>query len=131
MITKEKCVKKHNPGFEQLCEAARKNVHEVSIQQVKEMMDKGTIPLVLDVREESEFQKDHIPGAKHLGRGVLERDIETVVPDKATPMVLYCGGGYRSALAAESIQKMGYTNVLSMDGGYRGWNEASYPLVKE
>ncbi|MBV7692736.1 hypothetical protein KV701_13375 [Limnobaculum sp. M2-1] len=124
-------MKKHNPGFEQLCEAARKNVHEVSIQQVKEMMDKGTIPLVLDVREESEFQKDHIPGAKHLGRGVLERDIETVVPDKATPMVLYCGGGYRSALAAESIQKMGYTNVLSMDGGYRGWNEASYPLVKE
>ena len=124
-------MKKHNPGFEQLCEAARKNVHEVSIQQVKEMMDKGTIPLVLDVREESEFQKDHIPGAKHLGRGVLERDIETVVPDKTTPMVLYCGGGYRSALAAESIQKMGYTNVLSMDGGYRGWNEASYPLVKE
>ncbi|WP_210405311.1 rhodanese-like domain-containing protein [Limnobaculum zhutongyuii] len=124
-------MKKHNPGFEQLCEAARKNVHEVSIQQVKEMMDKGTIPLVLDVREESEFQKDHIPGAKHLGRGVLERDIETIVPDKATPMVLYCGGGYRSALAAESIQKMGYTNVLSMDGGYRGWNEASYPLVKE
>ncbi|MFV0548724.1 rhodanese-like domain-containing protein [Limnobaculum xujianqingii] len=124
-------MKKHNPGFEQLCEAARKNVHEVSIQQVKEMMDKGTIPLVLDVREESEYQKDHIPGAKHVGRGVLERDIETVVPDKATPMVLYCGGGYRSALAAESIQKMGYTNVLSMDGGYRGWNEASYPLVKE
>ncbi|WP_230514012.1 rhodanese-like domain-containing protein [Limnobaculum parvum] len=124
-------MKKHNPGFEQLCEAARKNVHEVSIQQVKEMMDKGTIPLVLDVREESEFHKDHIPNAKHLGRGILERDIETVVPDKATPLVLYCGGGYRSALAAESIQKMGYTNVLSMDGGYRGWNEANYPLVKE
>ncbi|MCD1124652.1 hypothetical protein LPW36_01150 [Jinshanibacter sp. LJY008] len=124
-------MKKHNPGFEQLCEAARQNVHEVSVRQVKEMMDKGTIPLVLDVREESEFQKDHIPGAKHLGRGVLERDIETVVPDKATPLVLYCGGGYRSALAAESIQKMGYTNVLSMDGGYRGWNEANYPLVKE
>lgn len=95
------------------------------------MMDRGTIPLVLDVREDSEWGKDHLPGARHLGRGVMERDIETVVPDKATPMVLYCGGGYRSALAAESLQKMGYTGVLSMDGGYRGWNEAGYPLVKE
>ncbi|AKJ42993.1 rhodanese-like domain-containing protein [Pragia fontium] len=124
-------MKKHNPGFEQLCEAARKNVHEVSIQQVKEMMDNGSIPLVIDVREESEFAKDHLPEAKHIGRGVLERDIETHVPDKKTPMVLYCGGGYRSALAAESIQKMGYTAVLSMDGGYRSWNEANFPLVKK
>lgn len=124
-------MKKHNPGFEKLCEEARKNVTEVSIQQVKEMMDNGTVPLVIDVREESEFGKDHLPGAKHIGRGVLERDIETIIPDKNTPMVLYCGGGYRSALAAESIQKMGYTGVLSMDGGYRGWSEANYPLVKE
>ncbi|GKX55173.1 sulfurtransferase [Leminorella grimontii] len=124
-------MKKHNPGFEALCEAARKQVKEASVEQVKEMMDNGTIPLVLDVREESEWGKDHLPGARHLGRGVLERDIETVVPDKATPMVLYCGGGYRSALAAESLQKMGYTGVISMDGGYRGWNEAGYPLVKE
>lgn len=124
-------MKKHNSGFEQLCEAARKNVHEVSIQQVKQMIDAGTVPLVLDVREESEWQKDHIPGAQHLGRGVLERDIETRIPDKTTPLVLYCGGGYRSALAAESIQKMGYTQVLSMDGGYRAWNEANYPLVNQ
>lgn len=124
-------MKKHNPGFEQLCEAARKNVHEVSIQQVKQMIDEGTVPLVLDVREESEWQKDHIPGAQHLGRGVIERDIETRIPDKATPVILYCGGGYRSALAAESIQKMGYNQVLSMDGGYRAWSEANYPLVSE
>lgn len=124
-------MKKHNPGFEKLCEEARKNVTEVSTQQVKEMMDNGTVPLIIDVREESEFGKDHLPGAKHIGRGVLERDIETIIPDKNTPMVLYCGGGYRSALAAESIQKMGYTGVLSMDGGYRGWSEANYPLVKE
>lgn len=124
-------MKKHNPGFEALCEAARKQVNEASVAQVKEMMDNGTIPMVLDVREESEWGKDHLPGARHIGRGVLERDIETVVPDKATPMVLYCGGGYRSALAAESLQKMGYTGVISMDGGYRGWNEAGYPLVKE
>ncbi|VFS53034.1 rhodanese-like domain-containing protein [Budvicia aquatica] len=100
-------MKKHNPGFEQLCEAARKNVDEISIGQVKAMIDSGTAPLVLDVREESEWNKDHIPGAQHLGRGVLERDIETRVPDKTTPIILYCGGGYRSALAAESIQKNG------------------------
>lgn len=124
-------MKKHNPGFEQLCEAARKNVDEISIQQVKAMIDSGTAPLVLDVREESEWNKDHLPGAQHLGRGVLERDIETRVPDKTTPVILYCGGGYRSALAAESIQKMGYSQVLSMDGGYRAWNEANYPLDKQ
>lgn len=124
-------MKKHNPGFEQLCEAARKNVDEISIGQVKAMIDSGTAPLVLDVREESEWNKDHIPGARHLGRGVLERDIETRVPDKTTPIILYCGGGYRSALAAESIQKMGYSQVLSMDGGYRAWNEANYPLDKQ
>ncbi len=124
-------MKKHNPGFEQLCEAARKNVDEISIGQVKAMIDSGTAPLVLDVREESEWNKDHIPGAQHLGRGVLERDIETRVPDKTTPIILYCGGGYRSALAAESIQKMGYSQVLSMDGGYRAWNEVNYPLDKQ
>lgn len=124
-------MKKHNPGFEQLCEAARKNVDEISIGQVKAMIDSGTAPLVLDVREESEWNKDHIPGAQHLGRGVLERDIEPRVPDKTTPIILYCGGGYRSALAAESIQKMGYSQVLSMDGGYRAWNEANYPLDKQ
>ena len=124
-------MKKHNPGFEQLCEAARKNVDEISIGQVKAMIDSGTAPLVLDVREESEWNKDHIPGAQHLGRGVLERDIETRVPDKTTPIILYCGGGYRSALAAESIQKMGYSQVLSMDGGYRELNEANYPLDKQ
>lgn len=124
-------MKKHNPGFEQLCEAARKHVDEISIGQVKAMIDSGTAPLVLDVREESEWNKDHIPGAQHLGRGVLERDIETRVPDKTTPIILYCGGGYRSALAAESIQKMGYSQVLSMDGGYRAWNEANYPLDKQ
>lgn len=121
----------HNPGFEALCEAARKNVTEISIQDVKARMDNKTLPLLIDTREESEWQRDHLPQAKHIGRGILERDIETVVPDKTTEIILYCGGGYRSALAAESIQKMGYTNVLSMAGGYRAWKEANYPLTKD
>ncbi len=122
---------KHNPAFEALCEAARKNVTEISIADVKQQIDDGTLPLLLDVREESEWHKHHLPKAQYLGRGVLERDIETQVTDKSTPMILYCGGGYRSALAAESLQKMGYTAVLSMAGGFRGWLDANYPVVTE
>lgn len=120
---------KHNSGFEALCEAARKVIKEITIVEVKQLMDKGNLPLLIDVREDSEWNKDHLPHAKHIGRGILERDIETAVPDKATPMIVYCGGGYRSALAAESLQHMGYINVLSMAGGYRAWKEAAYPLV--
>jgi rhodanese-related sulfurtransferase len=83
------------------------------------------------VREESEFAKDHLAGAIHLGKGVIERDIEARVPDVKTPMILYCGGGFRSAMAADNLQKMGYTNVISMDGGVREWREKKYPMTRE
>ncbi|XKM12529.1 rhodanese-like domain-containing protein [Orbaceae bacterium ac157xtp] len=121
----------HNPGFENLCQQARQHVKETNVKAVKALMDKQQLPLLIDVREDSEWQVDHLPHAIHLGKGVIERDIETQVPDKTTTMILYCGGGYRSVLAAENLQKMGYTNVISMDGGYRGWKEAGYPLVKD
>jgi rhodanese-related sulfurtransferase len=94
-------------------------------------MDRGDKFILVDVREESEYAKDHLPGAIHLGKGVIERDIEARVPELNAEMVLYCGGGFRSALAADNLQKMGYTNVISMDGGIRGWREEGYPLVKD
>ncbi|RKS87402.1 rhodanese-related sulfurtransferase [Orbus hercynius] len=121
----------HNPAFEQLCSTAQKHVKEITIDEVKHLMDSQQLPLFIDVREDNEWLNNHLPYAKHLGRGVIERDIETLVPNKQTTMILYCGGGYRSVLAAESLQKMGYSNVLSMAGGYRGWKEAGYPLVNE
>lgn len=121
---------KHNPGFESLCELARLHVAEITILDVKNLMDQNKLPLFIDVREDLEWQNDHLPYAQHIGRGVIERDIETIVPDKNSTMILYCGGGYRSVLAAESLQKMGYKNILSMTGGYRGWKESGYPLVK-
>ena len=119
----------HSPRFLQIVEDAKKRVREVTIDEVKAKLDRGEKFLLIDVREESEFAKDHLPNAVHLGKGVIERDVETRVPDLTTPMVLYCGGGFRSALAADNLQKMGYTNVLSMDGGIRGWREKGYPLT--
>ena len=94
------------------------------------MLDRKDKFLLVDVREESEYAKDHLPGAIHLGKGIIERDIEERAPELNTPLVLYCGGGYRSALAADNLQKMGYTGVLSMDGGIRGWREKGFPLTK-
>jgi rhodanese-related sulfurtransferase len=94
------------------------------------MLDRGEKFVLIDVREESEYAKDHLPGAIHLGKGIIERDIEQRVPDPKTPVVLYCGGGFRSALAADNVQKMGYSNVLSMDGGIRVWREKGLPLTK-
>lgn len=121
---------KHGPNFEKLCEAARKNVREVTLAQVKARLDAPGDPFVLvDVREDHEFAVDHLPGAVHLGRGILERDVEARWPDTNTDLVLYCGGGYRSALAAENLQRMGYTRVSSMAGGIRGWREAGFPVV--
>jgi rhodanese-related sulfurtransferase len=93
-------------------------------------MDRGEKFLLIDVREESEYAKDHLPGAIHLGKGIIERDIEARVPELNTEMILYCGGGFRSALAADNLQKMGYGNVISMDGGIRDWREKGYPLTK-
>ena len=120
----------HAPGFLKIVEDAKKRVRETGVDEVKNRMDSGQKFVLVDVREESEFAKDHLPGAIHLGKGVIERDIESRVPDTATPLVLYCGGGFRSALAADNLQKMGYTDVLSMDGGIRGWREKGFALTK-
>ncbi|HTC93517.1 MAG TPA: rhodanese-like domain-containing protein, partial [Terriglobales bacterium] len=114
---------KHSPRFLQIVEDAKKHIREVSIDDVQAKIDRREQFLLVDVREESEYAQDHLPGAIHLGKGVIERDIEQRVPQLDSPVVLYCGGGYRSALAADNLQKMGYTNVLSMDGGIRGWRE--------
>jgi rhodanese-related sulfurtransferase len=119
----------HAPRFLQIVADAKQRIRETTVDEVKAMMDRGEKFLLIDVREESEFAKDHLPGAVHLGKGILERDIEARVPDTSTPLVLYCGGGFRSALAADNLQKMGYTQVLSMDGGIRGWRERRYPLA--
>ena len=122
---------RHPPRFVKIVDDARSRVRETDVDTVKKRMDHGDKFLLIDVREESEFAKDHLPGAIHLGKGVIERDIESRVPELNTEMVLYCGGGYRSALAADNLQKMGYSNVISMDGGIRGWREKNYPLVKD
>ncbi|MGA8341560.1 MAG: rhodanese-like domain-containing protein [Candidatus Sulfotelmatobacter sp.] len=109
---------------------AKKRVRETNVDAVKTRMDRGDKFMLIDVREESEYAKDHLPGAIHLGKGIIERDIEARVPELNTEMILYCGGGFRSALAADNLQTMGYTNVISMDGGIRGWREKGYPLTK-
>jgi rhodanese-related sulfurtransferase len=119
----------HPPRFLKIVDDARKRVRETTVDEVKTRMDRGDKFLLVDVREESEFARDHLPGAIHLGKGVIERDIEERVPELNTEMILYCGGGFRSALAADNLQKMGYTNVISMDGGIRGWREKGYPLT--
>jgi rhodanese-related sulfurtransferase len=121
----------HSPRFLKIVDDARKRIREVTVDDVKDKLDSGEKFLLVDVREESEYAKDHLPGAIHLGKGVIERDIEARVPDLNSPLVLYCGGGFRSALAADNLQKMGYINVLSMDGGVRGWREKGYPFTRE
>jgi len=121
----------HAPRFLKIVDDARSRVKETNVDEVKQKLDRGERFMLVDVREESEFAKDHLPGAIHLGKGVIERDIEARVPDLNTPLVLYCGGGYRSALAADNLQKMGYTNVISMDGGVRGWRAKNYPMTSE
>ena len=121
----------HPPRFLKIVDDARLRIRETNVDEVKKRMDRGDKFLLVDVREESEFAKDHLPGAVHLGKGIIERDIEARVPQFDTEMVLYCGGGFRSALAADNLQKMGYTKVISMDGGIRGWREKNYPLTNE
>jgi rhodanese-related sulfurtransferase len=121
----------HSPRFLGLVQDARTRVRETTVDEVKARLDRGETPILLDVREESEYARDHLPGAVHLGKGVLERDVEARFPDPGTELILYCGGGFRSALAADNLQKMGYTNVLSMDGGIRDWRGKGYPLTAE
>jgi rhodanese-related sulfurtransferase len=120
----------HTPGFLKIVNDAKSRVKECTIDEMRVRQAAGEKFLLIDVREESEFAAGHIPGAVHLGKGIIERDIEGKVPDTSTPLVLYCGGGFRSALAADNLQKMGYTSVISMDGGMRGWKEKGLPVEK-
>jgi rhodanese-related sulfurtransferase len=119
----------HSPRFLKIVNDAKSRIQETNVDEVKHKLDAGEKFVLVDVREESEFAKDHLPGAIHLGKGVIERDVEALVPDLNTPLALYCGGGFRSALAADNLQKMGYTRVLSMDGGIKAWREKGFPLT--
>lgn len=121
----------HSPQFLKLVNDAKARVKETNVAEVKKRIESGERLLLVDVREDSEWTKGHLPGAVHMGRGVIERDIEVKVPDTGAKMILYCGGGFRSALVADNLQKMGYTNVESMDGGWRGWNEAGLPTERD
>ena len=119
--------KKHSPLFLNIVNDAKSRVQECNVNDVKQRLDANESFYLVDVREESEYAKGHLPGAIHLGKGVIERDIEKTIPNTDSQVVLYCGGGFRSALAADALQKMGYRNVISMDGGWSGWNAAGYP----
>ena len=121
----------HSAGFLKIVEDAKSRIRETSIAEVKAKLDRGDEFVLIDVREESEWASGHLPQAIHLSKGILERDVEARIPDHTTPLVLYCGGGFRSALAADNLQKMGYTNALSMDGGVRGWKEQDLPFVND
>ena len=120
--------KSHNQGFLKLVNDAKSRVKEVGIDQYQKMSKDGHV--LIDVREDNEWAAGHAAGAIHLGKGIIERDIETKVPDKSTTMVLYCGGGFRSALAADALRQMGYDNAISLDGGWRAWTGAGLPVEK-
>ncbi|GMV50730.1 sulfurtransferase [Nitrospirales bacterium NOB] len=120
----------HNPGFLKLVEEAKQRIRECSISEVQGKLERGERFHFVDVREDHEYEEDHAAGAVHLGKGVIERDVETVIPQKHEPIVLYCGGGYRSVLAADSLQLMGYTDVRSMEGGIKAWRVAGYPIER-
>ena len=122
---------KHSPSFLKLVQEAKSRIGEVDIHQVKEWLDSDKKFYLIDVREESEWASGRLPCSIHIGKGVIERDIEQTIPAKDAALVLYCGGGYRSALAAENLQKMGYTSVVSMDGGWRSWVAAGYPVADD
>jgi rhodanese-related sulfurtransferase len=122
--------KDHSPGFLAIVNDAKKRIHEVNIEQYMQMRKSGDTGQLVDVREDHEWEAAHAAGAVHLSKGIIERDIETTFPDKSTKLVLYCGGGYRSALATDNLQKMGYTNVISLDGGWRAIEASGLPLEK-
>ncbi|MHB8486197.1 MAG: rhodanese-like domain-containing protein [Candidatus Acidiferrales bacterium] len=121
----------HSPAFLAIVNDAKKRVKEADFRDIKKRLDAGEKMILVDTREDNEWAKGHIPGAVHLGKGIIERDVETTIPDKNATLVLYCGGGFRSALAADNLQKMGYKNVISMDGGWRGWTESNFPIAKD
>ena len=123
--------KQHSPRFLAVVQDAKSRIRETTVDAVQQRLARGERFHLVDVREDSEWAKDHLPGAIHLGKGVLERDVEERIPDTGAEIILYCGGGFRSALAADMLQKMGYTNVWSMDGGIRGWRDKGFPLTAE
>ena len=123
--------KQHSPKFLQLATEAKSRVTETNVAEVKQRVDRGERLNLVDVREDHEWAEGHLPGAIHLSRGIIERDIEKKIPDPNTELVLYCGGGFRSALVADSLQTMGYTNVKSMDGGFGGWKDAGNQIVRD
>ncbi len=118
----------HNPGFLAAVADAKQRVTETDVHEVKARMDAGEVITLVDVREDCEWEKGNVPGATHMSRGTIERDVETLFPQRDAEIVVYCGGGFRSALAADTLRAMGYSNVKSMDGGARGWDEAGYPM---
>jgi len=120
---------KHSPGFLKLVDDAKSRVREVDVDEARRKLENGGATLI-DVREDSEWSTGHARGARHMGKGVIERDIEASIPDKAEELILYCGGGFRSALSADNLRKMGYTNVASMAGGWRAWQAAGAPIEK-
>lgn len=122
---------KHAPGFLKMVDDAKTRIKEVDIHQVKQWLDSDKKFSLIDVREDREWAAGHLPRSIHIGKGIIERDIEQAIPDRNTTLVLYCGGGYRSALAADNLQKMGYTDVASMAGGWRGWREAGYQVAED
>jgi rhodanese-related sulfurtransferase len=123
-------VKHHSPGFLALANDAKKRIREIDIEEYKRLREAGEAGQLVDVREDHEWEAAHAAGAVHLSKGVIERDIEKTFPDKSTKLVLYCGGGYRSALATDNLQKMGYTNVISLDGGWRAIEASGLPLER-
>lgn len=121
----------HAEGFLNLVRDAKKRVKEAGVAEIKQRLDAGEKMIIVDTREDMEWARGHVAGAIHLGKGIIERDIENTISDKEATIVLYCGGGFRSALAADNIQKMGYRNVISMDGGWRVWTESGFPVIKD
>lgn len=124
-------MKQHMSSFLMLVNEAKKHITETDVTHVKKMLDAHATFFLIDVREDHEWQQGHLPHAIHLGKGIIERDIEKVIPNKESQVVLYCGGGFRSALATESIKKMGYNNAISMDGGFKGWVDSGYSVDKD
>lgn len=120
----------HNPGFLKLVNDAKSRIEQIDIEGYKKIVADGEPHVLVDTREDSEWAAGHAKGALHLSKGVIERDVESKVPDKATKLVLYCGGGFRSALAADNLQKMGYTNAISLDGGWRALKESGLELER-
>jgi rhodanese-related sulfurtransferase len=121
---------KHSKGFLEIVNDAKRRVRETDVAAIWSRVSRGEQFHLIDVREDNEWERGHLPGARHLGKGIIERDVEQTIPDPDAEIVLYCGGGYRSALAADALQRMGYRNVVSMDGGYRGWVAAGHPVEK-